>query len=106
MGYLGSLKKIGDLDIDLVLPSHGDVIAEAKKGIQQTREKILERESLIIKALQSGPKTFEELNRLLFNSPSVQFFPGTPILESHLQKLKNEGKIKRDTTSSRTAYFI
>lgn len=105
-GCLGSLKKFGDLDIDLVLPSHGDVITEVKKAIRQTREKILEKDRLIINALQSGPKTFEELNRLLFNSPSVQFFPGTPILESHLQKLKNEGKIKRDTTSLKTAYFI
>ena len=105
-GYLGSLKKIDDLDIDLILPSHGDVITDAKKAIQATKEKILERDRVIIKALQSGPKTFEELNRLLFSSPSVQFFPGTPILESHLQKLKNEGKIKQDMISSRMAYFI
>ena len=93
-GYLGSLTKIGDLDIDVILPSHGDVITNAKKAIQQTREKILEKDRLIINSLQAGPKTFEELDRLLFNTPSVQFFPGTPILESHLQKLKKEGKIK------------
>ena len=105
-GYLGSLRKIDDLDIDLILPSHGDVITDAKKAIHQTREKILEKDRLIINALRAGPKTFKELNTLLFNSPSVQFFPGTPILESHLQKLKNEGKIKLDTTSLKTAYFI
>ncbi|MBW2118634.1 MAG: hypothetical protein JRH09_12040 [Deltaproteobacteria bacterium] len=53
----------------------------------------MERDIVITKALQAGPKTFEELNRLLFDSPSVQFFPGTPILESHLQKLKDEKSI-------------
>ena len=105
-GYLGSLNKVGNLDIDLILPSHGSVIVDAAKAIQETREKILERDHVITKALLSGPKTFGELNRLLFDSPSVQFFPGTPILESHLQKLKNEGKIKGDTIYSRMTYFI
>jgi glyoxylase-like metal-dependent hydrolase (beta-lactamase superfamily II) len=95
-GYLESLQKIGNLDIDLILPSHGSVIVDARKSIQETREKILERDKVIINALQAGVKTFEELNRLLFNSPSVQFFPGTPILESHLQKLKNEKSIKME----------
>ena len=105
-GFIESLQKIGNLDIDLILPSHGSVIVDVRKSIQETGEKILERDKIIINALQAGEKTFEELNRLLFKSPSVQFFPGTPILESHLQKLKNEGKIKRDTTSSRVACFI
>jgi len=99
-GYLGSLTKIDDLDIDLILPSHGDVITEVKKAIQQTREKILERDRVIVKELHAGPKTFGDLNRLLFDSPSIQFFPGTPILESHLQKLKNEEKIMHDSQSS------
>jgi glyoxylase-like metal-dependent hydrolase (beta-lactamase superfamily II) len=94
-GYLESLQKIGNLDIDLILPSHGSVIVDARKSIQETREKILQKDQVIVKALQTGPKTFRELNRLLFNSPSIQFFPGTPILESHLQKLKKEGKIRR-----------
>ncbi|HDH98968.1 MAG TPA: MBL fold metallo-hydrolase [Deltaproteobacteria bacterium] len=93
-GYLESLQRIGNLDIDLVLPSHGSVIVDARKSIQETREKILQKDQVIVKALQTGPKTFWELNRLLFNSPSIQFFPGTPILESHLQKLKKEGKIR------------
>lgn len=103
--FLVSLQKIGNLDIDLILPSHGNVIVDARKSIQETGEKILERDKIIINALQAGEKTFEELNRLLFDSPSVQFFPGIPILESHLQKLKNEGKINRDTTSSRMTFF-
>ena len=99
-GYLESLQEIGNLDIDLVLPSHGSVIVDARKSIQETREKILQKDQVIVSALQTGSMTFQELNRLLFDSPSKQFFPGTPILESHLQKLKNEGKIKRDTTLS------
>lgn len=95
-GYLGSLKKVGNLDIDLILPSHGSVIPDATKAIQETGEKILERDLVILRALQAGPKTFEGLSSILFDSPSVRFFPGTPILESHLQKLMNEKSIKME----------
>jgi hypothetical protein len=49
-----------------------------------------------VEALQTGQKTFEELLNLFFPLPTVQFFPGIPIVESHLQKLKDEGKIKEN----------
>jgi glyoxylase-like metal-dependent hydrolase (beta-lactamase superfamily II) len=99
-GYLDSLKKIDDLDVDLILPSHGEIITDTRKAIKETREKILERDNVINNALRTGPKTFEELNRVLFDKPNIQFFPGTPILESHLQKLKKERKIRREGTGS------
>jgi glyoxylase-like metal-dependent hydrolase (beta-lactamase superfamily II) len=94
-GYLNSLKKISKLDIDLILPSHGHTIVDAREAIQETREKILQKDAAITSALQTGPKTFHELNRLLFESPSVRFFPGTPILESHLQKLIKEERVRQ-----------
>jgi len=99
-GYLDSLRKIDDLDVDLILPSHGDLITDAKKAIKETREKILERDNVINDALQNAPKTFEELNRALFDKPNIQFFPGIPILESHLQKLINEGKVRKEGPAS------
>ena len=92
--YLESLEKVGALEIDLILPSHGDVIHDSKEGIGKIKEKILEKDKGIVEALQSGPKRFEELLNIFFVLPTVQFFPGIPILESHLQKLKNEGMIK------------
>jgi glyoxylase-like metal-dependent hydrolase (beta-lactamase superfamily II) len=92
--YLESLEKVEALDIDLILPAHGDVIQDSKKGIRKIRDGILEKDKGILEALQSGQKTFEELLNIFFPLPTVQFFPGIPILESHLQKLKDEGKIK------------
>jgi glyoxylase-like metal-dependent hydrolase (beta-lactamase superfamily II) len=92
--YLESLEKVEVLDVDLILPSHGDVIHDSKEGIRKIKDKILEKDRGIVEALQSGQKSFEELLNIFFALPTVQFFPGIPILESHLQKLKNEGKIK------------
>jgi glyoxylase-like metal-dependent hydrolase (beta-lactamase superfamily II) len=92
--YLKSLEKVEVLDIDLILPSHGDVIQDSEEGIRKIKDEILEKERGIVAALQSGQRSFEELLNIFFALPTVQFFPGIPILESHLQKLEKEGKIK------------
>jgi glyoxylase-like metal-dependent hydrolase (beta-lactamase superfamily II) len=105
-GYLSSLKKVSELDIDLILPSHGHAVVDARTAIQETREKILERDTVITSALQTGPKTFHELNGLLFASPSVRFFPGTPILESHLQKLIKEKRVRQRSPGSEALYEL
>jgi glyoxylase-like metal-dependent hydrolase (beta-lactamase superfamily II) len=98
--YLESLEKIEVLDIDFILPSHGDVIQDSKKGIRKIKDKILEKDRGIVEALQSGQRSFDELLNIFFALPTVQFFPGIPILESHLQKLKSEGKIKESGESN------
>jgi glyoxylase-like metal-dependent hydrolase (beta-lactamase superfamily II) len=102
-GYLESLEKVEALDIDLILPSHGEVIQDSKEGIRKIKDKILEKDRGIVEALKSGQKSFEELLKLFFALPTVQFFPGIPILESHLQKLKNQGKIRE---SGRKTYCL
>jgi len=93
-GYLDTLQKVDALDIDLILPSHGDIIHDSKKVIQKTRDVILKKDIDILDALQTGQKTYLELIKILFNFPYKEFFPGIPILESHLKKLISEKKIK------------
>ncbi len=89
-GYMESLKKISLLDIDLVLPSHGHVMEDSKGAIRATMDKLEGKEKIILDALKQGGKTFEELLEIFFVTPSRQFFPGIPIMESHLQKLEND----------------
>lgn len=104
-GYLASLDKVEALEIDFILPSHGDIITDAEKAITSTRKALLDRDEAILNSLKTGPKTFHELLEVFSESPLVQFFPGTPILESHLQKLDTEGKIKR-SKSTPESFFI
>jgi len=92
--YLHSLEKVGSLAADLILPAHGDVILNPGKSIQETIQQIVGRENAIMDMLFTGPKTFQEINGQLFSNPSRQFFPGTPIVESHLRRLKNNKKIR------------
>ena len=76
------------------------MIQDSKEAIRKIKDKILEKDRGIVEALKSGQKSFEELLNIFFALPTVQFFPGIPILESHLQKLKSEGKIKESGESN------
>ena len=43
-----------------------------------------------------GPQTLLDLVRIFYTQEFAQMFPGVAIVESHLIKLENEGKISRD----------
>ena len=101
MGYLASLDKLAAAEADWMLPAHGPVIHNPGEAVAWVRGKLMNRENKILEALGRGERSFMELNALLFPTPFVQFFPGCGILESHLQKLENEGRIERPAGNDR-----
>jgi len=96
IGYLESLQKMEDLNATVLLPAHGQIIENPAAAIQKIRIKLLQRESILKKAVNEGGKLFMELNQILFESTHFHFFPGCGIIESHLIKLEKEGAIKRE----------
>ncbi len=99
VGYLESLDKLEALESKMVLPSHGPVIDEPLRAVATIRDKLLERDSILKDQLIDGPKSFLELNKLLFPGPFARFFPGCGITESHLIKLETEEVIRRNGRS-------
>ncbi|MHA1271410.1 MAG: MBL fold metallo-hydrolase [Candidatus Helarchaeota archaeon] len=95
-GYLSSLNKIEKLSIKYIYPSHGAKFYNVSERINEIRQKIISNENLILNKIREKPQTTLDLVNLLFNSPTSQFFPGVVIVESHLIKLENEGKIERN----------
>ncbi len=55
--YLGSLRAIGQTEVSLVLPGHGQPFAGARQRIEQIIHHHEERKSAILRALDSMPKT-------------------------------------------------
>lgn len=94
--YLSSLDKLEKLGIEKILPSHGDIIEDPLENIEEIRGKILEREALVLDELESGPRSFKELNSVLSENLGEQGNLSVLLLESHLLKLEDDGKIKRD----------
>ncbi|MBW2614011.1 MAG: MBL fold metallo-hydrolase [Deltaproteobacteria bacterium] len=100
-GYLESLDKLAAANARRMLPAHGPVIEDPGRSIEWVRGKLLEREKQILEILSNENQSFVELNAALFHSPFIQFFPGCGILESHLIKLEEEGRISRKDGNER-----
>ena len=94
--YLKSLDKLDALNADVIFPSHGPVIDDPAFGIDKIRQKLMDRERIVLEALNHGPRTFMEVLAALFREPALHFFPGCAVLESHLIKLEADGVIRRE----------
>ncbi len=103
VGYLASMKKYLALDVDLIIPSHGDLVENAREVIQGAVGKVGRREDRLLRALDGPPKTFNELLPNLFRSPAQYMFPGAAVLASHLEKLKKDGVLREEDGRYRLA---
>jgi glyoxylase-like metal-dependent hydrolase (beta-lactamase superfamily II) len=95
-GYLESIQKYRNLEIDIILPSHGALIHNPSEVLAEIERKIINREERILSALSKAQNSFYELLPTLFRNPALFVFPGAGILSSHLDKLKNEGRIRQE----------
>lgn len=93
-GYLASLEKFESLEVDVIMPSHGDDITDIGAAIERTREVLLARERRILEQLATGPMSLLELTDTLFPE-STRMFPGLQITDSHLLRLEEEGAVER-----------
>jgi glyoxylase-like metal-dependent hydrolase (beta-lactamase superfamily II) len=90
-GYLASMEKYLALDVDLVIPSHGDLIENAREVVEGAAGKVKRREERLLRGLEGHAKTFNEILPDLFRNPAQHMFPGAAVLASHLVKLEREG---------------
>ena len=95
-GYLASIEKYQKLDLDLIIPSHGELIYNPDDLLAEVERKIKSREERIVVALSTSPVGLHELLPTLFRNEALFAFPGTGILLSHLDKLINEGRVRQE----------
>jgi glyoxylase-like metal-dependent hydrolase (beta-lactamase superfamily II) len=95
-GYINSLKKYQNLELDLILPSHGELIYNPHELLIEIEGKIINREERLLSALSKTSIKFHDLLPILLRNSSLFIFPGTSILLSHLDKLKKEGRIRQE----------
>ncbi len=93
-GFLEGLDKIAVLPASFIVPSHGDIGGVPAEEIAKTRARLFRREERIIKELAAAPVSFPELLTRVFKNPWITFFPGSQILQCHLDKLEAEGRVK------------
>lgn len=111
--YLGSLDKVYDLDIELVLPGHKDTFTNWRERIQELKhhhqERLDEIISILGKSMKSAFQIASEMNwDILYDSwdlfpvPQKWFATGEAI--AHLKYLEGKGEIRKELQEQRIVY--
>ena len=93
-GYLDGLRKLRALDLDVLLPGHGPVVAEPHAKLDEYVAHRLDRERRLVAALELGARTVDELLDAAWTEvPEVLRPAATVTLAAHLDKLADEGRL-------------
>lgn len=95
--YLGSLQELLQLEIDLILPSHGDPFSGHREWIRRTIEHHEQRLARILAILGSAPQTASGVVEQLWDRPLAPFHYRFAVFEvlAHLEYLERQEKVKR-----------
>lgn len=92
--YLGSLRRLRELDLDVLCPGHGPYVWEPAAKLDEYIAHRLERERQLVEALEAGLRTRDELlDRAWSDAPAALRDFAALSLASHLQKLDEEGRL-------------
>jgi glyoxylase-like metal-dependent hydrolase (beta-lactamase superfamily II) len=92
--YLDSLRRIAELDLDLLCPGHGPYVTDPKSKIDEYLEHRLERERKLVAALESGERSRSRLLDAAWDDVPAELRPAAAIvMQAHLDKLEAEGRL-------------
>jgi hypothetical protein len=100
---MATLSKYKKLDIERIIPSHGELIDNPARFIDASLSKLKKREVRLMDALSEKPIPFKKLLPVLFRNEHLFAFPGVGILRAHLEKLKNDGLVLEEKEHYRLA---
>ena len=113
--YLSSLDKVGEYDIELVLPGHRRLIRNCKERILQLKEHHEKRAEQIVGILEKGPQdAFRVASQMSsdITYDSWDFFPlmqewfATSEAITHLKYLEQEGMILREMQDEKRVFLL
>jgi glyoxylase-like metal-dependent hydrolase (beta-lactamase superfamily II) len=92
--YLDSLRRLRELDLDVLCPGHGPLVQDARAKLDEYIEHRLDRERRLVDALDRGLRTRDELlDDVWDDAPPALRMPAALTLEAHLDKLEGEGRL-------------
>lgn len=92
--YLDSLRRLRELELDLLAPGHGPYVRDARGKLDEYLAHRLERERRLLAGLEAGARTTDELLDAAWPDVSGELrFAAAITLEAHLEKLEQEGRL-------------
>ncbi|MGH2979903.1 MAG: MBL fold metallo-hydrolase [Solirubrobacterales bacterium] len=95
--YLDSLRRLSELPLEALCPGHGPVVWDPAAKLREYLEHRLERERRLVNALARGLRSTAELLDDVWDDAPMALRPAAALtLESHLDKLEQEGRLPGD----------
>ena len=95
--YMNSLKRLRQLDPDLIYPAHGPVIRNAREKIREYIAHRELREQQVLDALRAGPlQVMAIVKRIYIDVPEFLHNAAASSVRSHLRKLYKEGVVAEE----------
>ena len=92
--YLGSLRRLRDLDVDVLCPGHGPYVWDPAVKLDEYIAHRLERERRLLEALEAGLRDRDELLDFAWaDAPAELRDVAALSLAAHLEKLAEEGRL-------------
>ncbi len=92
--YMASLRRLLELDPDLIYPAHGPVIRNAKEKIREYIAHRELREQQVLEVLRGGPRQVMAIVKQIYiDVPEFLHQAAGSSVRSHLRKLQKEGAV-------------
>jgi glyoxylase-like metal-dependent hydrolase (beta-lactamase superfamily II) len=93
-GYLDGLRRLRELDLDVLFPGHGPVVPDPAAKLDEYVAHRLDRERRLVEALARGLRgTGELLDDVWSDAPAALRPAAAVTLRAHLDKLRDEGRL-------------
>jgi glyoxylase-like metal-dependent hydrolase (beta-lactamase superfamily II) len=95
--YLDSLRRIGELDLELLCPGHGPWVTDPGAKIAEYIDHRLDRERKLVAALDRGERSRARLLDAAWDDVPAELRPAAAqVMQAHLEKLESEGRLPTD----------
>jgi glyoxylase-like metal-dependent hydrolase (beta-lactamase superfamily II) len=95
--YMASLRRLQDLDLDLIYPGHGPTIDHPRAKVAEYIEHREMRESRLVAALERGERSRARLLGEVWDDvPKELRGAAAIVMQAHLEKLEDEGRLPTD----------
>jgi glyoxylase-like metal-dependent hydrolase (beta-lactamase superfamily II) len=97
VAYLDSLRRVGELDLELICPGHGPWVTDPAAKVTEYVEHKLDRERKLVAALARGERSRTALLDAAWDDVPAELRPAAAqVMQAHLEKLDAEGRLPGD----------
>jgi glyoxylase-like metal-dependent hydrolase (beta-lactamase superfamily II) len=97
--YLESLRRIAELDLELICPGHGSYVTDPAVKVREYIEHRMDRERKLVDALERGERSRARLLAAAWDDVPDELRPAAAVvMQAHLEKLGAERRLPDDLT--------